>query len=242
VPSASECEAFVRLLDQKGRENGARGVVQRHDQIERRPAGEPFVPRAVLMQHHARHRSARSLAPMRPAPLGLLQQPPRMQKRLRPRVAPGEGVVARQMLVKMLGREARIPRLVKRLHLSLAIGRNTLARRLAEPAVQQARLARFLEAVAPAPKRPLPNPQQLRRFHLTELRRLVTAQNVQKPHHPHTLQGFRPAHPKLSIELGNYRTDRALPKPDISCASDNERDWPCAGKGRALAFRFLGGR
>ncbi|MGD0188600.1 MAG: hypothetical protein ABSC25_25620, partial [Roseiarcus sp.] len=61
-------------------------------------------------------------------------------------------------------------------------------------------------------------------------------------HHPHTLQGFRPAHPKLSIELGNYRTDRALPKPDISCASDNERDWPCAGKGRALAFRFLGGR
>ena len=228
MPSASECEAFVRLLDQKGRENGARGVVQRHDQIERRPAGEPFVPRAVLMQHHARHRSARSLAPMRPAPLGLLQQPARLKKRLRPGVAPGEGVTLHQAFVKVLGGEARIPPLVKRLDLGLAIGGNTLARRLAEPPVQKARFAVLLIAPPPAPKRPLPNPQQLRRFHLTELRRLVTAQNVQKPHHPHTLQGFRPAHPKLSIELGNYRTDRALPKPDISCASDNALQRGCA--------------
>jgi len=31
-------------------------------------AREPRVPRAVLMQHHPRHLSARTLAPMRAAP------------------------------------------------------------------------------------------------------------------------------------------------------------------------------
>ena len=96
------------LLDQKGRIDRARRIVHRHDQIERRLAREPDVPRTVLMQHHARQRPARPLAPMRPAPLGLLQQALRLQKRLRPGVAPREAVVAHQMLVKMLGREALI--------------------------------------------------------------------------------------------------------------------------------------
>jgi len=44
--------------------------------------------------------------------------------------------------------------------------------------------------LAPAPERPLPDPQKLRRFHLAELRRLATAQNAQKLDRPHTLKGF----------------------------------------------------
>src|SRR5208337_3160101 len=46
----------------------------------------------------------------------------------------------------------------------------------------------------PTSKRPLIDPKQLRCLHLVELRRLVAAQNVKKPHHTHTLKGFRPAH------------------------------------------------
>src|SRR5271154_4454508 len=33
-----------------------------------------------------------------------------------------------------------------------------------------------------------------------------------------SLKGFRPAHPNPSKKGRTYRTDRALPKPDISCA------------------------
>jgi hypothetical protein len=63
-------------------------------------------PELVEGQHHARHRPARPLAPMRPAPLRPFQQTPRMQERLGPGVAPAEMVIAHQMLGKMLGREA----------------------------------------------------------------------------------------------------------------------------------------
>ena len=114
------------------------------------------------------------------------------------------------MLVKMLGREARIALAIKRLDLVLPIDRNPLARRLAEPPVQQPRLAVVLEPLPPTPKRPLANPKQLRRLHLIELRRLVAAQNVQKPHHPHTLKGFRPAHPT---------PQKGKTLPDRSCAT-----------------------
>jgi len=62
------------LLDQKSRKYRARRVVQGHDQVERPLAEKPLVPGAVLMQHHARQRPALPLAPVRPAPLGPLQQ------------------------------------------------------------------------------------------------------------------------------------------------------------------------
>jgi hypothetical protein len=57
------------------------------------------------MQHHSRHRPARTLAPMRAATARLLQKTSRMQKRFRPGVAPREIVPRDQLLVKMLGRE-----------------------------------------------------------------------------------------------------------------------------------------
>jgi transposase-like protein len=37
--------------------------------------------------------------------------------------------------------------------------------------------------------------------------------------------GFRPAHPTPPSREKCYRTDRALPKPDISCATDIIRKW-----------------
>ena len=110
----------------------------------------------------------------------------------------------------MLRREAAVAAPVKRLDLRLPVDRNPLARHFTEPAVQQARLAVILVALAPAPERPLADTQKLRRFQLTELRRLVPAQDIQKLDHSHTLMGFRPAHPKP-------RKARNL--PDRSCAT-----------------------
>src|SRR5271166_3982607 len=182
------------LLDQKRRIDRSRRVVQRHNQIERRLAFEPDVTRAVLMQHHPRHRPTRPLAPMRAAPLRLLQKTLRMKERLRPGVAPGEVVPRHQMLMKVLGGEAPVTLAIQSLDLVRAIDRNPLARRLAEPTIQKPRLAVVLKPLTPTSKRPLIDPKQLRCLHLVELRRLVAAQNVKKPHHTHTLKGFRPAH------------------------------------------------
>ena len=53
------------LLGEKRRIDFPRRIVEGHDQIERRLAFEPFVPRAVLMQHHAGQRPPLALAPMR---------------------------------------------------------------------------------------------------------------------------------------------------------------------------------
>ncbi len=64
------------LLDQKRRIDRARRVIERHDQIERHLALEPVVPRAVLMQHHARQRPPLALSPMRPLARRLRQQHP----------------------------------------------------------------------------------------------------------------------------------------------------------------------
>jgi len=162
------------------------------------------------MQHHARKRPARPLAPMRAAFLRLHQQTFRLQEGLRPCVAPREFVIAHQKFVKMLRREAAVPCPVKRLDLGLPVERNPLAGRLPEPAVQKSRFAILVVALPPAPKRPLPDAQELRRLQLTELRRLVTPQNIQKLDHSHTLMGFRPAHrePRKARQL-----------PDRSCAT-----------------------
>ena len=133
-----------------------------------------------------------------------------MQERLRPRVAPRELVVAHQVLVKMLRREAAVATAIERLDLHLPIGRHTLAGNLAEPPVQQSGLPILLIALTPTPKRPLANPQQLGCLQLTELRRFIPAQNAQELDHPHTLSGFRPLHP---------RPQRLGPLPDRSCAT-----------------------
>jgi hypothetical protein len=52
------------LLDQKRRIDRPRRVVERDNEIERLTL-EPFVARAVLVQHHARQRPPLALPPMR---------------------------------------------------------------------------------------------------------------------------------------------------------------------------------
>jgi hypothetical protein len=211
------------FLDQKSRKNRARRIVHRHNQIERRLACKPNVTRTVLMQHHATQRTARPSAPMGAPPLGPFQQSFRLKKRLRPAVAPQEVVTLHQLLVKVLGGESPIAHPVERLHLALAVHRNPLARRLAEPPIQQSGFSVVLEANSPSSKRPLPDPKQLRSFQLSEFRGFVTTQNILELDHTNPLEGFQPAHPTSPkgqmLNAKRYRTDRVLPKPDISPAT-----------------------
>src|SRR6185437_707868 len=100
------------------------------------------------------------------------------------------------------------------------VRRDPLARRLAEPAVDKSGLAFLLISPGPAPERPLAHPQKLRRLRLIELRRFPTPEKIQKHRHAHPLKGLRPAHPTPLSKGRTYRTDRALPKPDISSATD----------------------
>ena len=95
----------------------------------------------------------------------------------------------------MLDREALIALAIEPLHFLGPVGRNPFARRLAEPAVDEARLALLLISPRPAPERPLAHPEQLGRLRLVELRRFPAAEKIQKHRHAHTLKSLRPAHP-----------------------------------------------
>src|SRR5271170_4533431 len=215
------------LLGQERRVDRPGRIVHGDNQVKRPLAFEPDVARAVLMQHHPRQRTPLALAPVRPLARRLPDHPHPLKMKLGPGVAPAEAVVLHQMLVEVLDGEALVALAIERLDFLRPVNRNPLARRLAEPAVQETRLALLLVAARPAPERPLAHPQKLRRLFLVQLRRFPAVQNVQKHRHAHPLKGFRPAHPNPSKKGRTYRTDRALPKPDISCASDKPEGSAC---------------
>src|SRR5277367_5902594 len=183
------------LLDQERRIDRPRRVVERDNEIKGGLALEPCVPRAVLMQHHARQRPPLALPPMRALTRRLRNNARPLQMQLQPGVAPAETMVLDEMLVERLDREALVTLAVEPLHLLGPVNRNPLARRLAEPAVDEPGLALLLIAPRPAPDRPLTHPEQLRRLLLIELRRFPAVKKSQKPRHAHCLFGFPPAHP-----------------------------------------------
>jgi hypothetical protein len=125
-------------------------------------------------------------------------------------------VVLHPMLVEMLDRETLVALAVKPFHLFRPIARDPLARRLAEPPVDEPGLAFLLVAARPAPECPLAHPEQLRRLLLIELRRFPAVQtsSCAPPEGP-------PSGASNPSKRGRiYRTVRALPKPDISSATD----------------------
>ena len=122
--------------------------------------------RTVLMQHHPRQGPPLALPPVRPFARRLSDNALPLQMQLQPGVAPAEAVILDEMLVEVLDREALIALAIKPLHLFCPIHRNPLARRLAEPAVQEPGFALLLVAPRPPPQRPFAHPQQLRRLFL----------------------------------------------------------------------------
>ena len=96
------------FLYQQSRIDLTRRIIHRHHEIEPRCLRQPRVPRCILMQHHARQRTARPLAPVRTATRRLRQQIAALQKRLGPAVAPGKPMISHQVLVEMPRREAPV--------------------------------------------------------------------------------------------------------------------------------------
>lgn len=164
-------EGRMRALfrDQKGRVDLARGIVQRHDQVERRRAVQPFMPRSILVQHHAPQRAARPLAAMRSPPRRGCQKTLAMQKRLGPGVAPIEAVHPDQPFVKMLRGEPAIARPVQLSHACGFRRRDPPRRRLAQSPVNQTGFSFLLKPTRPAAKRPFTHPHQLGRLKLADL-------------------------------------------------------------------------
>ena len=153
------------------------------------------MPRAVLMQHHARQRTPLALPAVGALARRLRHDARPLKMQLQPGVAPTKAVVLDQMLVEVLDREALVALAIKPLDLLRPVGRNPPARRLAEPPVDEPGLAVLLVSPRPAPERPLAHPEQLGRLRLVELRRFPAVKKRQKPRHAHSLLGFPPAHP-----------------------------------------------
>jgi hypothetical protein len=168
------------------------------------------MPRAILVQHHPGERTPLPLAAVRSTRLGAHQKALRLQKYLRPGVAPAELMVAHKVLVKMPGREPAVTTAVQGCDLFLSISRNPFARDTAKPAVQQTGVTALLKAYAPTPECPLGDPKQLSRFNLIEFARFIPTQNTPELDHPHTVESFRPAH---------RRSQMSKLSPDRSCAT-----------------------
>jgi hypothetical protein len=150
------------LLDQKGRVDRARRIVQRHHQVVLRLiARQPGKPRGILMQHHADERPARPLLAMRRTLRRRLRQPGPVQREPRHRVAELVVVALHQLLVKMFRRKPVVALHVKPQHALDLLDRRPPARRLADPPVAQSHRSLIAQPVAPPPKRPLRHPQHL---------------------------------------------------------------------------------
>ena len=91
------------------------------------------------------------------------------------------------MVVEVTRRETAVAGAIQALHLLRTIHRNTLRGGTAEATVQQASVAGFLEAMAPAAERALAHPQQLRRFQLAEFVRVIPVEHAPELDHSHTL-------------------------------------------------------
>ena len=165
---AREARGRALLGDQEGRVNLGGRVVEGDDQVERCPAFEPSVGRAVLVHHHADQGPPWPLAPMCPAPGCLGHQPGRVQLGLGPGVAPAEPVMCREMIVEVLDCPANMAGAVLFHHPGNLIDRDPAPRGLAQATVEQAIEPFALEAHPPAPERPLAHPQYLRRLNLAQ--------------------------------------------------------------------------
>src|ERR1700684_2617812 len=76
LPERPEGRGRAFLFDQKGRMDRSRRVIERDNEIKGGLAFEPFVARAVLMQHHARQRPPLALPPVPPCAGPLGPRPP----------------------------------------------------------------------------------------------------------------------------------------------------------------------
>ena len=194
---------------EEGRVDFARGVVHGDDQVERRLAGEPLMPRAVLVHHHARKRAAWALAPVRAAPGRRSPAPISLQGQPHPVVAALAAVLRHQLLVEVLGGEVPVAGVEQLEHPRHFVHRRATCREAAQAAVVETLRAVRLKAIPPAPEGALRDAQDLRRLRLAQHTATGAPANLFELHQSQPLCLLRPAHPNPPW-LGN------LLKPDRS--------------------------
>ena len=154
----------------------------------------PLVARAVLVQHHPHHRSARPLPAVRPAPGRRLDLAVRLQAQAKPVVAQLEAVLADQLLVEVLGREVRVARLEQLQHPHHLVHRRAARRDPPKAPVVQTRGTLGLIALPPAPERPLRHAQDLRGLGLAQITPITASVDILELHQSQSLQLLRPAY------------------------------------------------
>src|SRR3989338_8836430 len=197
----------------------AGGVVHGDDQIPHL-AGDPLMPTAVLVQHHAGQRGTLSPFPMRPSPGRPGRRIVRLQQVLDPGVAALALMAAAIPDVKVPHIPALVPVPVQLDHGHDLIHRRPPMRDLGQSLVEQALKAFFLVAIDVPPKRPLAHPQQSCGFLLAQPAPSPASIRLLKPHHPGLLSPLRPSHSHLLRSGYENRTDHVLqPRTDYVLAT-----------------------
>src|SRR5918911_1120312 len=211
LPQATQAREGAFLFDQKGRVDLARGVVQRDNQIQRRLPAQPGMGRAILEQHHPGQRLAHPLLAMRGALRRRPDQPARLQQRLGPGVAVLE-VLLLEFLVEVLDREIEVAGSVLLENPLDAVQRGAASRSPAASVVDDAFRALGFIAVPQTAEMALADAEQVRGLQAAQLTPTILPERIDNPGHSKLRQHAIP--PALN------RTDRVLPNPDISRATD----------------------
>src|ERR671933_1677894 len=211
LPQATQAREGAFLFDQKGRVDLARGVVQGHHEIQRRLPTQPGMGRAVLEQHHPGQRLARPLLAMRRALRRTADQPARLQQRLGPGVAVREALLL-EFLVEVLDREIEVAGSVLLDDPLNAVYRRAASRNPAASVVHDAFRALGVIAVTQTTEMALADAQQFGRLLAAQFTSVPSSDRIDNPGHSNLRQHAIP--PALN------RTDRVLPNPDISRATD----------------------
>lgn len=172
------------LLDQEGRVDRARRIVEGDDEIELLlDPGEPAMGRAVLEEQHARQRPALAPLAMHAAALRRAHQPGGVQRQPGHRVAQLVAVPLDEMLVEVLHVHAAVALLVETLHARQLGRRRPLRRGLADPQVAQPLDAILLVAGHQAAEVPPRHAQQLPGLLARQAPLPVTLKRIFEPAH-----------------------------------------------------------
>src|ERR671927_1675721 len=139
-------------------------------------------------------------------------QPTRLQQRLGPGVAVLEALLL-EFLVEVLDREIGVARSVLLEDPLDAVQRGAAGRGSPAASVDDALGAFGVIAVAQAAKVSLAHPQQFGCLKAAQFTSVIAPDRIDNPGHSHLRQHAIPPAPN--------RTDRVLPSPDISPATDN---------------------
>ena len=155
------------LLDEKGRIGLVRGVVHGDDKVPPLPR-HPLVRGPVLMQHHARQRPARPLAPVRASACRRPLAPMSLERQADPVVAPRHAVIVAELLPEMPRVEIPITGVEKLQNPRHLVHRRAARRNRPQAAVVKTLRPCRLVTIPPAPERALRHPQDLRRLRLAQ--------------------------------------------------------------------------